>query len=40
MKDFGLFLCNLRTSAGLSLEELAKLVGQKYPFDKSMGIQH
>ncbi len=26
MKDFGTFLCNLRSSAGLSLEELAKLV--------------
>jgi transcriptional regulator with XRE-family HTH domain len=27
MKDFGVFLSNLRSSAGLSLEDLAKLVG-------------
>ena len=26
MKDFGVFLSNLRSSAGLSLEDLAKLV--------------
>jgi transcriptional regulator with XRE-family HTH domain len=26
MKDFGVFLSNLRSSAGFSLEELAKLV--------------
>jgi transcriptional regulator with XRE-family HTH domain len=26
MKDFGIFLCNLRSSAGLSLEELSRLV--------------
>ncbi len=27
MKQFGAFLANLRSSAGLSLEELGKLVG-------------